>query len=444
MSNVVLLLLSLLPQDRTAPVPPWRSERLTNGLRIHVARIASAKRFAVLSFLPVGLDGDPIGRAQFAHLAEHMMIRSTDKSRLQVGGMALNGETTSRVMRLESFAPPAKWKGALTRHARWLTARTFDAATLAREKVKIEGEERGTVPRGYNHKWATAAWSQLVRGADHAAVHGDVAGATVEQIQRYIADRVRLDQAQIFVTGPVDEREILAALRAEFRRIDLPEKVPTTSSKKAATPGPEGTKPERHKPVITKPTHREVTWDLKASHYLEWYELPVDCTAAEAELLSQVLTMSCYQHRFFRDIPGRAVAGSVTYLGRRFVLLSTNLPADAELAEVQAALRAAVKRASRFAVARRGGDAMADRFVRRPDFVAQRKRIENPRLRGLIEANWAMQCGYASTRLGLSIGAVSMAYRRVRGGRIAAILAKGCGPGARHSVRVLFAEKRGR
>jgi predicted Zn-dependent peptidase len=434
MSNVALLLLSLLPQDRATPEPPWRTERLDNGVRIHVAGIASAKRFAVLSFLPVGLDGDPIGRAQFAHLAEHMMIRSTDKSRLQVGAMALNGETTSRVMRLESFAPPEQWKGALTRHARWLTARTFDAATLTREKVKIEGEERGTVHRGYNHKWATAAWSQLVRGTDHAAVHGDVAGATVEQIQRYIADRVRLDQAQIFVTGPVDARQIFAALRAEFRKIDIPDSAPTTSSTKAATPEPDS----------TKPVHREATWDLQASHYLEWYELPADCTAAEAELLSQVLTMSCYQHRFFRDIPGRAVASSVTYQGKRFVLLSTNLPADAELAEVQAALRAAVKRASRFAVARRGGDAMANRFVKRPDFVAQRKRIENPRLRGLVEANWAMQCGYASTRLGLSIDAVPAAYRRVRGGRIAAILAKGCGPGARHSARVLFAEKRGR
>ncbi len=425
MIDLALLLLALLPQDQATKISataPWHTVRLANGVGVNVLHV-DAPKVAVFSFLPIGLDGDPAGRAQFSHLAEHMLIRSTDPKRLRIGRLQLNGETTNQVLRLESLASPELWREALSRHPRWLSAREFDGEVLAREKVRIAGEENTTVSRGYNHKWATAAWAQVVGGRDHAAVHGDVANATIAQLESYVASHVKLSEAQIFVVGPRPAKEVVAAVRAEFAKLQVA----------AAKLG----KPASRPPVgQAKPGHRAVTWDLAADHYLEWYELPADTTAVEAEVLAQVLTLACFQDRTFADIPGRAVAGSVTRGGKRFVLLSCNLPKATKLAGLRNAFRSAIKRAPMLARLQVRGASLADRFGKLPDFAAQRQQVENPRIRDLIEANFAMQCGYACARLGVSIADVPTKYRALDDKRIVALLTEGCSADARHSVRI--------
>ena len=82
------------------------------------------------------------------------------------------------------------------------------------------------------------------------------------------------------------------------------------------------------------------------------------------------------------------------------------------------------------------GSMFADRFARLPDFAAQRQEVANPRIRDLVEAHFAMQCGYASTRLGVPIAEVPATYRALDGARIAALLTKSCGADSRHSARI--------
>ncbi len=252
---VLSLPCSALAQDAKSP---WQTVVLDNGAAIHAIQVEDAPVTSVFSFLPMGLQGDPAGRTQFAHLAEHMMIRSTDPDRMRLGELNLNGETTNQAMRLESYGPHERVAEMLERHAKWLTVRSFNAETLPREKVMVISELKATVPYGHNHKWATAAWSQFVQGRDHAAVQGDVENVSMAQLEEYVASHVDLSKAHIFVCGAGDAAEQIATLKKEFGKILVPqakkEQVPVSS-------GPVPSEPVLSKPFVeARPGHREVTW----------------------------------------------------------------------------------------------------------------------------------------------------------------------------------------
>ena len=176
--------------------------------------------------------------------------------------------------------------------------------------------------------------------------------------------------------------------------------------------------------------------DLAADHYLEWYELPATTTAVEAEVLAQVLTLACFQNRTFEDVPGRAAAGSVTRGDKRFVLLSCNLPEGTETEALSDAFRTAIERAPLLARFQIRGSVFADRYGTLPDFAAQRQQVENPRIRDLIEANFAMQCGYACSRLGVAVAEVPAKYRSLDVKRVIALLTESLRPEARYSARI--------
>src|SRR5215470_1038349 len=127
-------MLSFLPS--TAGVK-WVHFTLPGGVRVSVWQVAGAKKECAFTLLPLSLVDDDADRAQFAHLVEHMLIRSTDREGLQAGGITFNGETGALGLRLETFADPRDWQPALERHVRWLMADTFDAKVLAREKENI-------------------------------------------------------------------------------------------------------------------------------------------------------------------------------------------------------------------------------------------------------------------------------------------------------------------
>ncbi|MFG0317727.1 MAG: protein kinase, partial [Planctomycetota bacterium JB042] len=250
---------------------------LGNGVRAAVVELPSAPSQAFFTILPLGLLADAPGEAQFAHLLEHMMIRSTDPDALEVDGLRLNGETNGRFLRLESIGPPDRWRTALDRHAGWLSARDVDPEVLAREKVRIAGEEEQTARNGYTGKWALAAWNQVVRhGLPHAAVHGDVADATVEAVRRRLAAAVPIgDAVRVVAVGPASAEEVLAALEETIGAIEPRDPAPAA----AANPG--------------DAVEHEATWDLDAFHHAEWYPLP-DASAGDrlaAAVLARVLTI---------------------------------------------------------------------------------------------------------------------------------------------------------
>ncbi|MCA8957871.1 MAG: insulinase family protein [Planctomycetes bacterium] len=424
-----ILLLCLVPAPQAPQAPSWHTEQV-GGIAVHVLQVTDAPVQTVFTFLPTGLATDPADRAQFAHLAEHMLIRSTDPTRLQVGGIRLNGETTGEAMRLESVAPPDSWRPALVRHMRWLTARQFDPKVLEREKVRIAGEERATAPRGFNHKWAIAAWAQLLAGRDHAAVHGDVAAATVAQVAAYVRGRVRLSEARMMVTGPRAPAEVVAALREEWKAISAPagaaEPQERTAPSASATPSKSG-------PQNGAPRHTAATWDLPAEIYAAWYPLPVDCSAAEAEVLATLLTTACFGARAFRDLPGRALASALSRGGRRYLMVSATPSRELDDAALHREIDAAAARLPGLAMMQSGG--MLARLVDPvPDFAAQRRAVPNARSREMVEAQFGMQCGYAVIRLGVPLDRAAAEYRAVARARLVA-LAKTCTPANRHSAR---------
>ncbi|MCY3024032.1 MAG: hypothetical protein NTW87_34060, partial [Planctomycetota bacterium] len=50
---------------------------LSNGIRVVVVHFPNSKNASLLTFLPMSLTSDGPGQAQWSHLVEHLVIRST-------------------------------------------------------------------------------------------------------------------------------------------------------------------------------------------------------------------------------------------------------------------------------------------------------------------------------------------------------------------------------
>ena len=262
-----ITLLTLAGSVAGADVSIDRSE-LANGVRILVVYVPDAPKQTIFTFIPVTMINDDAHHAQWAHLLEHMLIRSTDPLDLSVPGMMLNGETMHTYMRLEIFAEPDQWKPALERHSKWLAARQFDAQTLEREKGHIQSEEQNTAQGGFTSKFALAAWNQVVRHhLKQAAVHGDVAGADLAQVEAYAQAKLPMDGSVMIATiGPAPIPE----MKQEMQRLAgaLPKhavSAPAGADAKAEFSGP-----------------LQASWDFPTRHAMWWWKLPSTAPNARA------------------------------------------------------------------------------------------------------------------------------------------------------------------
>ncbi len=439
----ILLATLLSPQE---PEPSWQAHVLSNGVTLHVFTIEDAAKQATMTFLPLGLTSDRLGKAQFSHLAEHMMIRSTDPMKLRVGGILLNGETTNEVLRLESIADQAEWKAALRRHIQWLHARDVDPKVLAREKIRIEGEERSTVSRHLNHKWASVAWTQYVQGASHAAVHADVAGATLAQTKAYLS-RIPLRSAMIFTAGPREEEEQIELLEAAIAQVKANAKTKATaepSEPPVARQDGEGSiktretaaeKPETtaQNLTATKPGHRDVTWDLDARHYLEWYLLPRKYSYLEAQVSSQILLGYCFRNPKLKGIPGSTLVSAVRLGDRSALLLSASLTKGVEPEFLQDAFQAIVRSAKPMLRFQANGKLLLRQVL---DYETLSRQGRVAKMQDLVGAQHALNVGHACMRSRLSFADMKQAYTAIDAERIGELLDKTCAPSKRHSVRV--------
>ncbi|MFO0980303.1 MAG: hypothetical protein U1E76_00930 [Planctomycetota bacterium] len=389
--------------------PDWQNFTLKNGVRVSVLVVADSPKQATFTFLPLSLLNDDPHRAQFAHLIEHLLIRSTDPDLLTVEGVALNGETGASGMRLETLADRAQWQAALARHVRWVTAREFDDEVLEREKLRIQAEEESTCASGYTHKWAAAAWNQVVRcGLDHAAVHGDVARATVEQVRDDVLARVAVDASlRIVSVGPASADAIRAALEQEFLGA-----APVPARRPAA-------KPTAARTLAGKPS-REATWDLRGTQYLEWYALPGDTPKlrALAFAVSQLLTMQLGQDAALARIGAKGLAEALGIDdGARVISLSVSVPAGAEAMVVERSVRAAIDAVARLDLAATGGF-FAQQLELPRDFAALRRPFAGSPQADLVEAQTVLSLVHTEVVAGLSAAdlasAAGVARRRFR------------------------------
>ncbi len=337
MVRSLLLVMLVIPANRAQGAAPsfdieQRRMQLPCGMQVLIVHAPQAKKQTTFSFLPLHMGNDPADRAQWSHLIEHMLIRSTDPEHLERDGIQFNGETTDSYLRLETFATIEEWEESLDLHARWLTARTFAPQSLEREKSMIEGEERGTAMGGFTGKFALAAWNQaFTHGRAHARVHGDVQSAAIEQVEAYARQRITLDERTLIATiGPTPLADVEAEIYRLLQHIAKPEHAPAAHEND-----------EAKAPVDPAPVSLHATWDLPTHHVFWWWELPDDGPHARAagSALSHVLL---FRMNARRDIAPmlRILLPHATVRNERgtYMLLNACVRADADVDAITKAL----------------------------------------------------------------------------------------------------------
>lgn len=366
----------LLPGDDELADPFTRYE-LANGVRLAVFHVPDATLQATFTLLPFGLRDDPRGRAQLAHVVEHMLIRSTDPTGFGDGELRLNGETTATAVRLESMAPPGRWKEALGRHARWLSATSFEPDVLEREKESALAELLTTVPSGFTGKWAEAAWAQVALfGATSVAVRGDVERLDVDDVAESVRARVPIGpEVEIVCSGPIEPADVLAEAQRSIGGLERRE----ASAERA----------EQRDPYALGDV--DATWDLAAKHYLEWYPL------GESDAAARVVLASCLHTELLLDAgrgegPSRVQLASVSLLGapRPGVLFSFPIGADGDVEKARAAVEKAIASTRRGVLVRATIASTAAQVRAVPDFTALRRRFEGRPNADVLEAQVAL------------------------------------------------------
>jgi hypothetical protein len=348
---------------------------LANGVRVLSVHAPDAERQCTFTFLPLSLATDPAGKAQWSHLLEHMMIRSTDSNGLAAGGVEFNGETGPDCMRLDTYATPESFRESIEKHAKWLAARNVSETTLEREKWLI-GMEEATVARNlFTHKFAIAAWNQIVHhGRDHAAVHDDVANARAGDVQTMLETVIPINESVMIATiGPVAADNIRAALEELVgtlppREADLAEvqaEVPAIRSGEIAG-----------------------TWDLPVRHVILWWP------AADTSPASRAVQMAAAS-RLMMSPPaagaGTTLATALFHLsGGPMIVVNASLSEGQDAEDTSDRIAAAMRETADWPQHVLSMTAMfAGQLAAPLDFAAMRAQAPE-QLRWLAEGQWLL------------------------------------------------------
>jgi predicted Zn-dependent peptidase len=407
----------------------WEDFELEGGLRATVVEAAAAPKHAVFTLLPHGLLADGPGEEQLSHLAEHMLIRSTDPDSLEAGGMQLNGETTALALRLESIGPPATWRAQLERHARWLSASEIDPAVLEREKARVREEESNTIRSGFTHKWAEVAWNQVVRhGRDSASVSGAVERTAADDLARFMARLPRSGRGvRVASIGPAPAAEVKEALRSLLGG----------RNGGGHAPAP----PAAGVDAVRRAGAREAVWDLEARHWIEWYPLPDGGPEdrAAAQVLAALLGQRLAATSGLKSLGSNAFASAdlVTPEGR-WLELSASVPAGVDPAKVAAEIRAAVDEAFRPAFGRPDAAsvarALADQTGRLPDVTAMRRLLAGKPGGDYLEMQHVLSAIYREVSAGLGREDLARALRGIDPSRVETMARERLAPANRSTL----------
>jgi predicted Zn-dependent peptidase len=293
-----------------------KSWSLTNGIRLVSVYFPGSTNVSIFTFSPMGLASDGPRQAQWAHLVEHLVIRSTVPDDLSIA----NAETLPDHMRLDFYANISNWKEGLSHHRRWLEDLPFTEQSLVAEKPKVKSECDFTTKNLATHKFALAAWAQGVRhGETSAALKGDVDRASLAGIQLHRdAHFAVLSNVVVCVVGGVAPEEV----RIEASR----QLEPLQSKAKLAIA------------VKLHPGKHEMSWDLNARHLvLSW---PI-AGAEEPAFAALVATGQRLMMLFYADNQLKALTG-MTFAGAdlrtpegNFFYVSASLRPNSSFAEVE-------------------------------------------------------------------------------------------------------------
>ena len=119
-----------------AAKPEIASRQLANGIGAVVVRFPQSTNVSIYTFSPLSLATDAAGQAQWAHLVEHMVIRTTVPAEANFA----NAETLPDHTRLDFYGSKSNWKEGLWHHRRWLEGIPFAQTNLDTEKPKVNQE----------------------------------------------------------------------------------------------------------------------------------------------------------------------------------------------------------------------------------------------------------------------------------------------------------------
>jgi len=323
-----VLAFTILCLGPAAPGPAQPAiHTLSNGLRVVVVHFPKSTNVSIFSFLPMGLCSDPPGQAQWSHLIEHLVLRSTFPNDLK----RANAETLPDHMRLDFYGSTADWKEGMSHHRRWLEGASFTSDTLAAEKPKVVSECDFTTRNFATHKFALAAWSHAARHSNaHVAIKADVLRAGLQDVQRYHHEHFFLpQQTTVCAVGGVDAQSFLAEAGRQLGNIAS-----------RARPVPRAT---------LRSGNLDITWDLDARHLLLVWPLPESAAADFASLMTagQWLTMQYFSDAQLKRLTGPTLAGAdlATPEGNCFYI-SASLRPGATFADVEKILRAPLQKLS--------------------------------------------------------------------------------------------------
>lgn len=298
---------------------------LVNGVQVAVVHFPGSTNVSLFTFLPLGLAHDGPGQTQWAHLIEHLVIRSTVPAEAQWA----NAETQPDHLRLDTYGDILNWREHLQHHVRWLVGEPFIEPVLEAEKPKVMQECDFTERNLATHKFALAAWNQAVRHQrGHAAIRADVLNAGLAGLQEH-RDRHLFVQAQttVCLVGGIRPEEALPVLTKELGSLSS-----------SATP-------VAWSEVAVGRT-QAVTWDLSTRHLVMTWSIPgpAEDDHAAFVVVGRVLMMRLFADAELKKLTGMTIAGTdLTTPEGTWFHVSASLKPDADMAKVRSQIESHIK-----------------------------------------------------------------------------------------------------
>ncbi len=322
----ILLLLAMLGQGcqpSSASDPAMSSMSLPNGIQVVAVPFPGSTNVSIFTFLPLGLTTDERGQAQWSHLIEHLVIRST----MPADSTQANAETLPDHMRLDFYGHTGNWQEGLAHHRRWLDGVPFTEASLATEKPKVNAECDFTARNLATHKFAVAAWSQGFRyGRTNIVMKGDVMRARLPDVQRLRDERLAVsNRVTICVVGGVTAEQVFTEVQKQLGEVRLTGTLPPKSD--------------------VAPRNLDLTWDLDARHLLLLWPTPDFQQPDHAALVvaAQCLNMQLASDPQVKEQAGMVFAGAdLTTPEGSFFFVSASVRPQANLKDLRDAIQSHV------------------------------------------------------------------------------------------------------
>ncbi len=398
---VVTVSIPLIPagevQAASSSVP--KTTTLPNGIRIAAVFFPESTNVSIFTFFPLGLAYDGPRQAQWSHLVEHLVIRST----VPEGLSTANAETMPDSLRLDFYGNVGNWETGLSQHRRWLEGVPFTEASLQREKPNVKSDCGFTARNLATHKFAMAAWAQGMRhGETNIALLGDIDRVSLSQIQAYRDEHLALlSNVVVCVVGGVQPSRVLSVASARLGAI-----------KSSATPVA---------PVKLHPGNREMTWDLNARHLIITWPAPATGSEDFAPLMAagQWLNMRFFSDPEIKRLTGMTFAGAdlATPEGN-FFYISASLRPDVSFPEVQQKLEQQVQRLSSpdddLSMLPMLGGQLAESLTTMPDMTALKTQLPPNTDLAMVQGNIGLQWGMQEFRYGSRKAALAKRLSRLR------------------------------